>query len=91
MGASCRHSAANGLWIRRIQAHVVGSSAAANGASLGMGFLAWNTWIACQHFRRNLLALIQRRYPVPDHSFFLFGPRGTGKTTWLRQVLPEAL
>jgi predicted AAA+ superfamily ATPase len=24
-------------------------------------------------------------------SFFLFGPRGTGKTTWLRQNLPEAL
>ena len=24
-------------------------------------------------------------------SFFLFGPRGTGKTTWLRQNLPEQL
>ena len=24
-------------------------------------------------------------------SFFLFGPRGTGKTTWLKQQLPEAL
>lgn len=24
-------------------------------------------------------------------SFFLFGPRGTGKTTWLRQKLPDAL
>lgn len=24
-------------------------------------------------------------------SFFLFGPRGTGKTTWLRQHLPDAL
>lgn len=23
-------------------------------------------------------------------SFFLFGPRGTGKTTWVRQVFPEA-
>ncbi len=32
-----------------------------------------------------------RRYSLPDHSFFLFGPRGTGKTTWLREVLPEAL
>ncbi len=26
----------------------------------------------------------------PDRSFFLFGPRGTGKTTWLRSVLPNA-
>lgn len=24
-------------------------------------------------------------------SFFLFGPRGTGKTTWLRQHLPDAM
>jgi uncharacterized protein len=28
---------------------------------------------------------------VPDHSFFLFGPRGTGKTTWLRRHLADAL
>jgi len=27
---------------------------------------------------------------LPDRSFFLFGPRGTGKSTWLRQVLPDA-
>ncbi|MCM2279290.1 MAG: DUF4143 domain-containing protein [Oligoflexia bacterium] len=26
----------------------------------------------------------------PAKSFFLFGPRGTGKTTWLRQHFPEA-
>ena len=26
-----------------------------------------------------------------DRSFFLFGPRGTGKTTWLRQTFPDAL
>lgn len=27
----------------------------------------------------------------PARSFFLFGPRGTGKTAWLRAELPEAL
>ncbi len=27
---------------------------------------------------------------VPDHSFFLFGPRTTGKTTWLRHHLGDA-
>ncbi|MHB8520612.1 MAG: ATP-binding protein [Limisphaerales bacterium] len=32
-----------------------------------------------------------RRLALPDHSFFLFGPRGTGKTTWLRHLLPQAL
>lgn len=28
---------------------------------------------------------------VPGHSFFLFGPRATGKTTWLRHHLGDAL
>lgn len=29
---------------------------------------------------------------LPDHqSCFLFGPRGTGKSTWLRQAMPGAL
>ncbi len=32
-----------------------------------------------------------RLYDLPDHTFFLFGPRGTGKTTWLKHVLPDAL
>lgn len=32
-----------------------------------------------------------RAATVPDHSFFLFGPRATGKTTWLRRHLPDAL
>ena len=26
-----------------------------------------------------------------SHSFFLFGPRGTGKTTWLKQRFPHAI
>jgi predicted AAA+ superfamily ATPase len=32
-----------------------------------------------------------RRLALPDRTFFLFGPRGTGKSTWLRQRLPDAL
>lgn len=28
---------------------------------------------------------------APEHSFFLFGARGTGKSTWLRRQLPQAL
>jgi len=35
--------------------------------------------------------MLTRLLALPDHSFFLFGPRGTGKTTWLKQVLPDAL
>src|SRR5512139_97815 len=34
--------------------------------------------------------LIHRLLQRPDRSFFLFGPRGTGKSTWLEQVLPDA-
>lgn len=35
--------------------------------------------------------MFTRQQLLPERSFFLFGPRGTGKTTWLRHVLPEAL
>jgi predicted AAA+ superfamily ATPase len=38
-----------------------------------------------------MLVVFTRSLSLPDHSFFLFGPRGTGKTTWLRSVLPDAL
>ncbi|MBI5849890.1 MAG: ATP-binding protein [Planctomycetes bacterium] len=31
-----------------------------------------------------------RALDPPGDSFFLFGPRGTGKSTWLRQRLPDA-
>src|SRR5438067_13671054 len=35
---------------------------------------------------------LQRRFfSAPRQSFFLFGPRGTGKSTWLRQAMPDAL
>ena len=32
-----------------------------------------------------------RALQLPERSFFLLGPRGTGKTTWLRGQLPSAL
>lgn len=31
-----------------------------------------------------------RNLPLPKTSFFLFGPRSTGKTTWLMKALPQA-
>ena len=34
--------------------------------------------------------LIDRFLQAPDRSFFLFGPRGVGKTTWLKEALPSA-
>jgi uncharacterized protein len=34
---------------------------------------------------------IPRFFTVPDQSFFLFGPRGTGKSTFLRHRNPDAL
>ena len=37
------------------------------------------------------MAMFTRQLQLPERSFFLFGPRGTGKTTWLRQQRPEAL
>jgi len=32
-----------------------------------------------------MLTMYARLLEVPRGSFFLFGPRGTGKSTWLRQ------
>ena len=37
------------------------------------------------------MATIERFLAIPPQSFFLFGPRGTGKTTWLEHELPDAL
>lgn len=37
-----------------------------------------------------MLAMFTRRLTPPARSFLLLGPRGTGKTTWLRQHLPRA-
>ncbi len=37
------------------------------------------------------MTLIRRFFEIPEQSFFLFGPRGTGKSTWLREQLPDAL
>jgi len=33
---------------------------------------------------------IKRFFKAPSTSFFIFGPRGTGKSTWLKQRFPEA-
>ena len=33
---------------------------------------------------------VKRLLKVPERSFFLFGPRGVGKSTWLKDSLPEA-
>lgn len=37
-----------------------------------------------------MLAMFNRRLALPSRSFLLLGPRGTGKTTWLRRQLPRA-
>ena len=37
------------------------------------------------------MELLSRFFPIPKGSFFLFGPRGTGKSTWLEASLPDAL
>ncbi|MBD3244094.1 MAG: hypothetical protein GF331_26110 [Chitinivibrionales bacterium] len=34
---------------------------------------------------------LPRFLQLPKGNVFLFGPRGTGKSTWLRRVLPDAV
>jgi len=35
--------------------------------------------------------MYSRLLKPPEQSFFLFGPRGTGKTTWARSTFPQAV
>lgn len=37
------------------------------------------------------MATVGRLFQPPKGHFFLFGPRGTGKSTWIEQTWPEAL
>jgi len=37
------------------------------------------------------MTVVPRYFSIPDDSFFLFGPRGTGKSTWLREHFSQAL
>jgi len=37
------------------------------------------------------MELASRFFDIPRQSCFLFGPRGTGKSTWLRHKLSDAL
>jgi len=37
------------------------------------------------------MTVVPRFFQDPGSSFFLFGPRGTGKSTWLRATFPDAL
>ncbi len=37
------------------------------------------------------MSLIRRFFNAPRQSYFLFGPRGTGKSTWLKETYPQAL
>lgn len=36
-----------------------------------------------------MTALFTRRLPTPENSILLFGPRGTGKSTWIRTRFPD--
>ena len=37
------------------------------------------------------MVFVRRFFQVPDQSCFVFGPRGTGKSTWLHDRLPDSL
>jgi predicted AAA+ superfamily ATPase len=42
------------------------------------------------NFAVKLVVMFPRSLTPPRTAFFLFGPRGTGKSTWLRQRFPDA-
>jgi len=42
------------------------------------------------NFTVNLVVMFTRSLARPASPFFLFGPRGTGKSTWIREVFDDA-
>ncbi len=50
----------------------------------------WHNFGIVISFLRHIMETTHRFLHAPDQSFFLFGPRGTGKTTWLRGEFPDA-
>jgi predicted AAA+ superfamily ATPase len=46
--------------------------------------------LSCRFYGKNG-NVIARKLALPKGSFFLLGPRGTGKSTWVRAQLPGAL
>jgi predicted AAA+ superfamily ATPase len=38
-----------------------------------------------------MVHLIKRAFVPPSQSYFLFGPRGVGKSTWVEELYPDAL
>ncbi|MBX7117326.1 MAG: DUF4143 domain-containing protein, partial [Myxococcaceae bacterium] len=46
--------------------------------------------MTASNFTVKMMSMYTRRLQPPRRSFFLFGPRATGKTTWLRSVFLEA-
>lgn len=46
--------------------------------------------LAHQRFSRNIAGMYTRILANPEHSILLLGPRGTGKSTWIREHFGES-
>ncbi len=56
--------------------------------------MSFGKWKSNRHFwtiHGIITSRFTRLFRDPGGSFFLFGPRGTGKSTWLRKTYPKAL
>lgn len=47
-----------------------------------------SSWQNARHYA--IVMIMHRLFELPNRSFFVFGPRGVGKSTWLRGRLPDA-
>ncbi len=48
-------------------------------------------WVEATPFSAEKGVVFPRSLQAPDSSFFLFGPRGTGKSSWIKAELPSAV
>ncbi len=51
----------------------------------------WQSYFHFWTYYGILSSMFKRRFGDPGGSYFLFGPRGTGKSTWLRETYPKAV
>ena len=81
-------------WRGALEGSVAGNSPFQLAESKQIRHLRWRIFVDNERIpweNADLMKAIRRFLSAPRDHFFLFGPRGTGKSTWLKQTLPDAV
>ena len=56
-----------------------------------LNYVEWKNALLLRDFPVKMVLMYARLLSNPTQSVFLFGPRGTGKSTWIRERFPSAV